>query len=450
MPDQVLKAPPKLQIEYVSIRSLKLDSDNSREHGSRQIRQIARSVEAFEFNAPILVDRDGKVVAGNGRLMALQQLGRTEVPIVRLEHLSPEQARAYAIADNRLTDVSRFNDKQLALNLKLLSDMALDFDLEATGFSMGEIDLRIESLTFDEPDAAIRDDDEAPIEAGVAVTHVGDLWRLGDHRLYCGSALEASSFARLLLARERIDAVFMDAPYNVPIDGHVSGKGKRRHREFVQGAGEMEEGAFIKFLQASLEAAVVHLRPGAVVFSCMDWRHVGELMTAAQAAGLTMINLCVWTKPIGGMGSLYRSAHELVLVFRHGKTTHRNNVELGRHGRNRTNVWAYPGANQFLRSSEDADLIGQHPTPKPVKMVADALLDVTARGDLVLDPFMGGGSTLMAAERIGRRARGIELDPLYVDLTIRRWMRMTGEDAVHEATGERFSVLEAKTEEAAR
>ena len=430
----------RLNVEYLPISALTLDPDNAREHSPRQIKQIAKSVEAFDFNAPILADCDGRVISGNGRLMALQSLGRTEAPVVRLEHLTSEQAKAYALADNRLTDASQFNDRQLAVNLKALSEIVLDFDLEATGFSMGEIDLKIERLSLDGSEAALAED-EPPLEVGPAVTRVGDIWRLGDHRLYCGSALEPDSYTRLMLPKERIDAVFTDPPFNVRIDGHVSGKGKRRHREFVQASGEMDEDEFAGFLQTFLRTSIPHLKAGAVVFACMDWRHLSELLDAASAAGLVMLNLCVWTKPIGGMGSLYRSAHELVFVFRNGKRPHRNNVELGRHGRNRANVWAYPGANQFLKSAEDADLIGQHPTPKPVKMVADALLDVTARGDLVLDPFMGVGSTMMAAERIGRRCRGIELDPIFVDLSIRRWQRMTGEDAILESTGERFDVL---------
>jgi len=251
------------------------------------------------------------------------------------------------------------------------------------------------------------------------------------------------------LGADKVAAVSNDAPYNVPVHGHISGKGRRRHREFLSAAGEMSGPEFASFLTSAMRLAAAASQPGSVHFWFMDWRHIHALLAVGAATYGELLNLAVWVKNNGGMGSLYRSAHELVAVFRHGDASHRNNVQLGRYGRNRTNVWTYPGANTFLRTSEEADLLAQHPTPKPVALVADALLDVTVRGDLVLDAFLGSGTTLMAAERIGRRCRGIELDPLYIDLAIRRWIRRTGEPALREADGMSFQDLQS-TQEAKR
>ena len=418
--------PPRrhLAVEYVPLDTLTLDPKNARLHKPAQVKQIARSITAFAFNAPILVDADHKILAGHGRFMACRQLGWSEVPVIRLEHLTPEQARAFAIADNRLTETSSWDEGMLAEHFKVLGDLDLDFDLEATGFTIGEIDLKIAGLD----DAADDDADEAPIPPGPPIARYGDLWLLGRHRLLCGDSLDAASYAKLL-GDERAAMVFTDPPYNVPIDGHVSGKGKIRHREFAMAAGEMSAAEFVAFLTKSCTLMAEASSDGALHYICMDWGHLFELLTAGRAAYDALLNICVWSKPNGGMGGLYRSAHEMVAVFKHGRAGHRNNVQLGRFGRNRTNVWSYAGAGGFAQS-EDKDLTSLHPTPKPVAMVADAILDVTARRDIVLDPFLGSGATLIAAERIGRLCRGIEMDPLYVDLTIRRWQRLTGEQAI--------------------
>jgi DNA modification methylase len=424
----------RLAVDYIPIDDLTLDPDNARAHTRAQIRQIAKSIQSFGYNAPILVDRAGKVIAGHGRLLACRDLGWTEVPIIRLEHLTPLQARAYAIADNRLTETSKWDEALLGQSLNILAQADLDFDMEAIGFSMGEIDLKIEGLDgLVEQDA----DDTAP-PSGPAVSRPGDLWTLGAHRLLCASALEQTSYERLL-GGARAAMVFTDPPYNVKVLGHVSGKGAKHHREFVMASGEMSEAEFSVFLTRTCTLMANASAPGSLHYVFMDWRHVFPLIAAGRSAYEDLINMCVWSKSNGGMGGLYRSAHELICVFKLGGGAHRNNVQLGRFGRNRTNVWAYPGISGFgTRSSEEADLLAQHPTPKPVRLVADAILDASARGDLVLDPFCGSGSTLIACERVGRAARLIELDPLYVDLAIRRWMRLTGEEAQLE-TGETFT-----------
>jgi DNA modification methylase len=430
----------RLALDYPPLSSLTLDPENARIHKPAQIRQIARSIKAFSFNVPVLVDQAGKVLAGHGRVLACQHLGWTEVPVIRLEHLTPEQARAFAIADNRLTETSSWDEALLGQHLKILSEINLDFSIEATGFSVGEIDLKIESLS----DAPAEDDpDDVPLPPGPAVTKPGDLWVLGRHRLLCASALDEPNYTRLM-AEKRAAMIFTDPPYNVAIVGHVTGKAS--HREFAMASGEMSEPEFTAFLTNVCNLMAKVSTDGSLHYICMDWRHVFALMAAARTAYDDMINLCVWAKPQGGMGGLYRSAHELVLVFKHGRAGHRNNVQLGKFGRNRTNVWSYAGTGGFARG-EDADLTAQHPTPKPVRMIADAMMDVTARGDVVLDPFMGSGSTLIAAERVGRACYGLELDPLYVDLTIRRWQRLTGDTAHREGDGAAFIELEVANAE---
>lgn len=437
MPAKAMRAePPRrhLAVEYVPLDTLTLDPKNARLHKTAQVKQIARSITAFAFNAPILVDGSHKILAGHGRFMACRQLGWTEVPVIRLEHLTPEQARAFAIADNRLAETSSWDEGMLAEHFKVLGDLDLDFDLEATGFTIGEIDLKVAGLD----DAAADDADEAPMPPGPPIARYGDLWTIGRHRLLCGDSLDAASYAKLL-GNERAAMVFTDPPYNVPIDGHVSGKGKIRHREFAMAAGEMSAAEFVAFLTKACTLMAEASSDGALHYICMDWGHLFELLTAGRTAYDALLNICVWSKSNGGMGGLYRSAHEMVAVFKHGHAGHRNNVQLGRFGRNRTNVWSYAGAGGLARS-EDKDLTSLHPTPKPVAMVADAILDVTARRDIVLDPFLGAGATLMAAERVGRVCRGIEMDPLYVDLTIRRWQRLTGEQAIR-GDGAAFDTL---------
>lgn len=425
-----------LHIESVPIDKLILDELNPRIHRPAHVQQIVGSITVNGYTTPILIDRNGKVLSGHGRVKACLLLGLTEIPAIRLNHLTPEQARAFSIAENRLVEAGEWDKRVLANHFKALCALDLDFSIEVTGFSTPEIDLMIESLDLD---GSAADPDEQVLDPSpVTVTQSGDLWNLGRHRLLCGNALQRECY--LVLMDGRVAAVvFSDPPFNVKIHGHVSGKGRRRHREFAMASGEMSEAEFATFLTQAAQQMAAHSRDGSVHFLCIDWRHVFTLISAGRAAYDDLLNICVWTKNNGGMGSLYRSAHEFVAVFRKGPGPHRNNVELGRHGRNRTNVWAYPGANSFVRSSEEGDLLAQHPTPKPVQMVADALLDVSARGDVVLDPFIGSGGTLIAAERVGRVCCGMDLDPAYIDLAIRRWERLTGESAILSATGETFS-----------
>jgi len=391
------------------------------------VRSIAESISAFGFNAPILVDRECQVIAGHGRLQAARLLELSSVPVVRLEELTEAQARAYMLADNKLTDSSAWDEGLLATHLKELSELDLGFELEATGFATSEIDLRIQGLDDTDTDQ----DDDFELDSGPPVSRLGDVWLLGRHRVICADALQTSTYETLLL-EERASAAFVDLPYNLKIGGMVSGRGKVTHPEFVMASGEMSTAEFEQFLAAVFGQLASFTRQDAVLYACMDHRHLQEMLTGLTRAKLELLNLCVWVKTNGGMGAFYRSQHELVFVLRNGAGQHRNNVQLGRFGRNRTNVWTYPGASSFASKGSERGL-AYHPTVKPVRLVADAILDCTGRDDLVLDCFLGSGTTVLAAERTGRRTAGIELDPRYVDTTIRRWERLTGNKACHQS-----------------
>jgi ParB-like chromosome segregation protein Spo0J len=348
-PEAASLAPP-ISIVYRAIDQLKPDPANPRLHSKKQIRQIANSIETFGFNVPVLVDAELNVIAGHGRLLACRELGCSEVPTLCLDHLTPAQARAFAIADNRLTEIATWDDRLLAEQLKDLSLLGLDFSLEVTGFEVAEIDLRIASLD----DMPEQDDDPADavpeVSAEPPISQIGDLWLLGRHRVLCGSALDPEAFATLM-GEERAAMVFTDPPYNVPIEGHASGLGAIHHRPFPMGFGEMNRAEFTAFLGQALRNLATFSAAGSLHYICMDWRHLDELLTAGAETYGELKNLCVWVKDNAGMGSLYRSQHELVLVFKQRGGAHRNNVQLGQFGRNRSNVWHYPGANSFAAAA---------------------------------------------------------------------------------------------------
>ncbi|TNE42008.1 MAG: DNA methylase N-4 [Alphaproteobacteria bacterium] len=411
---------------------------NARTHSKKQIRQIADSIEAFGFTNPILVDRTGGVIAGHGRLEAARLLKMESVPTLCLADLTEKQVRAYIIADNRLAELAGWDREILAIELQELLAIDLDFDITLTGFETPEIDILIGDLNAENPD-----DPEKDIrlpDTGPAITTTGDIWQIGKHRLICGDATDADVYDSLLKG-DKAQLVFTDPPYNVPVDGHVCGLGRVRHREFAMAAGEMDEDAFTAFLGTVFRNLARFSQDGAVQFICMDWRHTGEMTAAGKTDYPSLLNICVWAKTNGGMGSLYRSQHELVFVFKAGTGRHINNVELGRHGRNRTNLWTYAGINSFGKT-RDADL-ALHPTVKPVALVADALLDCSKRNGIILDAFAGSGTTLIAAEKTGRRGFGIELDPRYCDVIVRRLIEVTGASAVHGATGRTFDDIAA-------
>jgi DNA modification methylase len=410
-------------------------SSNARTHTKHQIRQIAESIRVFGFTNPVLVDATDRIIAGHGRVEAARILGMSQVPTIRLENLMDEQIRAYVIADNRLAENAGWDKSILAIELQHLMTLdCADFDVTITGFEVPEIDMIIEEAKESSAteDAVLEPDLDQP-----AVTEPGDLWLLGKHRILCGNALHDAAY-RILMGKNRAALSFCDPPYNVRIDGHATGNGAIWHREFAMASGEMSEAEFLSFLNDSLRLMAEFSANNSVHYVCMDWRHIADLIAAGSQNYDEFLNLCVWVKDNGGMGSFYRSQHELVLVFRKGKGPHRNNVQLGQFGRNRTNVWQYPGIHTLSKQSGEGNLLALHPTVKPVAMVADAILDSSARGEVVLDAFLGSGTTLMAAERVGRICCGIELDPAYVDVAIRRWQNYTGQAAIHGNTGKRF------------
>jgi DNA modification methylase len=428
----------ELEVTTQPLSSLRPYCRNARTHSAKQIAQIAASIRAFGFNNPVLIDKDGVIIAGHGRVAAAKTLGLETVPVIRLEHMSEAQKRAYILADNKLAEKAGWDTEILAIELQNLMEFDLDFDVSITGFDMPEIDVLMAGLDAkpSKPDPA----DAVPQVADRAVTRLGDVWRIGPHRLICGDSLNPETYERLLDG-EKAQMVFTDPPYNVPIEGHVSGLGKVQHREFAMASGEMSIAEFTGFLRIVFQNLAAASSNGSIHFVAMDWRHMAEVLEAGQDAYSELKNLCVWAKTNGGMGSLYRSQHELIFVFKAGTAAHVNNVELGKHGRYRTNVWTYAGANTFSATREDE--LAMHPTVKPVAMVADAILDCSKRKEIVLDAFAGSGTTLVAAHRTGRRGYGIELDPLYCDVILRRLTKLTGLQAEHVATGRTFAELSA-------
>jgi DNA modification methylase len=421
------------RIEERSIESLKPYVRNARTHSKKQIKQIAASIERFGFTNPVLIGDDESIIAGHGRVEAAKLLGRKTVPTLQLSHLNDSERRAYILADNKLALNAGWDNELLAIELQGLLDV--DFDLELTGFDIAEIDFIIEDGEKSCPDVADPDDDKVPNVTGPAITRMGDLWLLGRHKLHCGDAQDSDCFGRLV-GHEQVDLLFTDPPYNVKIDGHVCGLGSVKHREFAFASGEMSENEFTGFLRTTLGNASRIMRDGAIAYVCMDWRHMAEMLAAGKAAFTELKNLVVWNKSNGGMGAFYRSKHELVFVFKKGTAPHTNSFGLGETGRYRTNVWDYAGISSI--SASRGDELAMHPTVKPVAMIADAIKDCSRRGEIILDCFGGSGSTLIAAEKTGRRARLIEYDPLYCDTIVRRWEQHSGKRAVLAETGQSF------------
>ena len=411
------------QITHRSVSTLAPWARNARTHSKKQIRQIAASIRQFGFTNPVLIDEAGTILAGHGRVAAAKLLGMSKVPCLRIDHMSEDEKRAYVLADNKLALNAGWDEDLLAAELGALLSVDLHFEVGITGFSIPEIDGILEVV---EPeDLGDPKDDVIPGEAPSRV-RPGEVWRLGAHRLICGNALDPGVVATLMEG-EQARMVFTDPPYNVPIDGHAGGLGKIKHREFAVASGEMSVDEFKGFLQSAFEGLVEHSVDGSIHYICMDWRHIPEILAAGEAVYDELKNLIVWVKDNGGMGTFYRSRHELIFAFKHGTAPHINTFELGQHGRYRTNVWQYRGVNT-MRAGRMEEL-ALHPTVKPVQMIADAIRDVSGRGEIVLDGFGGSGSTLIAAEKTGRRARLCEIDPVYCDRIIARWQTYAKDDA---------------------
>jgi DNA modification methylase len=422
------------QIKWFSPDGLKTNPRNARTHSKKQIRQIADSIRAFGFVVPLLIDENGILVAGHGRLEAAKVLALGEVPVIVLDGLSDAKKRALLLADNKIAANAGWNREILAVELPELAELLVDeeLDISITGFEPVEIDQIVIDFEDDSTDPA--DTIESAWQSAQAVSQRGDLWQLGSHRLLCGDARDSAHLDRLM-GQDRAAMAFLDPPYNVRIKG-VVGRGRAKHSEFAMASGEMSRAEFTTFLVQTLGTAAKVSLDGAVHYVCMDWRHIAELMDAGREVYGDMLNLVVWAKSNSGQGSFYRSQHELIGVFRVGGAKHLNNVELGRHGRSRSNIWHYAGVNTFRAGRMDELTV--HPTVKPVAMVADAMKDCTRRDDIVIDTFSGAGTTILAAERVGRRAYAVELEPKYVDVAIRRWQAFTRRDAVHADTSQTF------------
>jgi DNA modification methylase len=421
------------RIVWRPIGDLKPFPSNPRHHPEAQVARLMRNIERVWTN-PILTDESATILAGHARLEAAKRLGMAEVPTLMIAGLSEAEKRALVIADNRLPEQAVWDFDLLREHFKeLLID--LDFNVELTGFSTGEIDLLLDGKPA--PAATDRADDLSGLDSqGPAVSQLGDSWELGRHRLVCGDALQRTSY-EVLLERDLAQMIVTDPPYNVPITGHAMGRGKVRHREFKMASGEMSEAAFTGFLDTFIRQSITFSENGSIHFVFIDWRHLPELLSAARPLYAEWKNVLVWNKTNAGQGSFYRSKHELIGVFKNGTATHINNFGLGGQGRYRANVLDYPGVN-CLHPARRGDL-DLHPTVKPVGLIADLIRDCSRRNGIVLDPFGGSGTTILAAERAGRVARVIELDPLYVDVAIRRWEHITGIPARHAESGLTFT-----------
>lgn len=437
-----LSAPPPLTCEVVIRRvdELRPNPRNPRTHSKRQIADLSKTIKAVGFIGAVVIDENDMILAGHARHAAAKLAGLQEVPTLCVRGLRNEQIRAFVLADNKFAERAGWDRELLTAELEELSVLlpTLDLDLSITGFEAGEIDALFANMR--EGSGASRED-IVPPTARRAVSRRGDLWTLRKHRVLCGDARDPKDYAHLMQG-EAAAALFTDPPYNVKIPGHAQGRGRVKHPNFAVGAGEMNAEEFHAFLKTCLDLGAGASRDGAIHFVCMDWRHVETLIRAGRDVYGDMLNLVVWNKTNPGQGSFYRSQHELIAVFRVGAGSHRNNVELGRHGRNRSNVWTYAGVNSFGKGRKEA--LAMHPTVKPVALVADALRDCTARGEIVLDPFIGSGTAVMAAEKVGRVCFGLELEPAYVDVAVRRWQAYVKADAVLEGDGRTFDEIAAE------
>lgn len=421
------------QVVMTPVDKLRPNNKNARTHSKRQIQQIADSIRQFGWTSPIVVDELGTILAGYGRFAASVDLRLRRVPTIVVSGLNDAEKRALALADNKIAANAGWDRSILAAELGELATLlpAINLDVSITGFEAAEIDTLATDLTDLEREPG---EQISPLAEAKSISQLGDLWQLGQHRLLCGDACKEISLQQLL-GNDRPSMVFTDPPYNVRIATTV-GRGKTKHREFASGSGEMSPAQFTDFLKRWMKVAAAHSTNGSIHYVCIDWRHLGEMLAAGAAVYHELKNIIVWVKSNAGQGSFYRSQHEFILAFKNGDGPHRNNIELGKHGRNRSNVWSYPGVNSFRAGRMDE--LSVHPTVKPVALVADAIRDCSRRGEIVLDPFIGSGTTILAAERVGRRGYGVEIDPLYIDVAVRRWQSFTGRDAVLTSTGQTF------------
>lgn len=426
-PDESLE----VEVTYRAIEELKPPKRQLRTHSPKQVEQIVSSIRRMGFINPVIVDAERNIVCGVGRYLAAREIGLSRLPTIMVDHLTEAELRAYAIADNKLTLNDTWDEKLLPVELRELMVLDIDLPIELTQFDMIEID----ALLHEKPESeeALTEPDDGP-----PVSRLGDLFDLGGHRLLCGDSRQEESY-QILLGEERARCVYSDNPYNIKISGNVSGLGKVKHQDFVMASGEMSRAEFTQFLTSVFTLCARYSVDGAIHFQWVDHRHLREMLDAGDAAYGELKTLVVWDKQVPGMGSFYRNQFELVFVYKVGKAPHRNNFGLGQWGRNRSSIWSYPGANAMRRGRLND--LALHPTVKNLPMTIDAIRDVTHRGEIVLDPFSGAATTILACEMSGRIGRAIELDPKYVDVGILRWEKATGKEVVHLASGLTFAEL---------
>ncbi len=421
-----MKTPFQHSIQQLDVNCLTRHPDNPRVHSKAQIKQIAKSIESFGFKIPILVDGNHQIIAGHGRVEAAKLLDIDTVPAVVADDLNDAQSRALMIADNKLTENATWDDQLLANNFQILNDLDLNFDLDVTGFDYGEIEqlLILDDASSEQQESLSAIDESLPV-----VSQLGDSWQLGNHRIVCGNALDGDVY-KFLLGKKTAQLVFSDPPYNLP-SSTIGKVCEKQHGNFQFASGEMSQEAFIKFLTMVFSHCRDFSDDGSIHYHCMDWRHLQDIITAGLSIYDELKNICVWVKDRAGMGSFYRSQHEMVMVFKKGQANHQNHFKLGQHGRYRSNVWSYPAVRVIDDTGCDSqDALSIHPTVKPVVMIMDALQDCSKQKEKILDPFLGSGSTLIACEKTKRCCYGIEIEPKYVDATIRRWQALTGKEAV--------------------
>jgi len=425
-----------LKIENIAIGEIHPYAKNAKNHPEKQIQQTAESIKHYGFNNPLILDENNEVIAGHGRLDAAKVIGLDTVPVIRLSHLTEVQKRAYRLADNKIASNGGWNEGLLRLEISELETICDDLDISITGFDDIEIDVL---MNPEQKDADPKVNNVPYISESEIVSKVGDIWNIGEHRIICGNALDDLVFEKLMQGK-LADLIESDPPWNIPARA-IGGNGKIKHADFKMAAGEMSESEFTQFLIDNFKLCSKYSTKRALCYHWIDFRHISEIMSAGKQAYDSLINLCVWTKHNAGLGSFYRSQHELCFVFCNGKESHVNNVELGRHGRYRSNVWSYPGVGGFGKNKND---LKYHPTVKNFSMIKDLILDASSRGDLVLDTFLGSGTTLIAAHQAKRICYGIELEPLYIDTAIRRFKELFGIDAIRESDGKTYTELLAE------
>lgn len=426
------------KVRLLKTSSLRPYPNNPRKHSDEQINQLVMSISNYGLNQPPVIDENRTILVGHGRVEATKRMGLKLIPCIVVRGLTKAQKKAFVLADNKIAELSKWDNPALKIQFKELDD--LHYNLELTGFSSAECD----KLIFEEvPTPSIDPEDLTEEDLNITpVSRLGDLWKLGEnHYLLCGSCLDENGF-QVLLGRKLAQMIFTDPPYNVHIDGHARGKGKSKHREFVMASGEMSDLEFIKFLHTYMSHTHKYSVDGSIHYHCMDWRHLSHLFQAAEKVYGTIKQLIVWNKDNGGMGTFYRNKHEMICVYKKGSSPHINNFKLGETGRYRTNVWDYQGVNTMKQGRGEE--LAMHPTVKPVTLVADAIRDCSKRGGIILDPFCGSGTTIIAAERTGRKAYCIELDPLYVDVAIQRYRRVTGKDVILVKNGKSYDEIADK------